>query len=405
MPSIKDISNMWDTIREVDLRPLREASQLGVKIALVGVQGCGRHTLANQMRSDPPRPEIHTQTPIIIAGLEPPAWLAKVDLIVLMLDAGGSDFRLEQEYARKLTEGGKKILLFVNKCDTVAEGKVLEGWTEWPGQKVIFGSAINSAFLLKQFVPAVMDMLPEQHLALGRQFPLFRVAIAHVLINETCFANAAYSVSTGVAEIVPVLDIPLNITDMLVLTKAQAFLVYKLGLVFGFSLNWQDYITEFGSVVGSGFVWRQMARMLIGLVPVWGIVPKVAVSYAGTYAVGHVILQWYLTGRKVNRQQISAMYSQAFDKGKTYARGLIAKAPHPRLGRGKKTAVRGFGKPQPLLTGEIILPEDAPLLLENGSTVPTSQLDNSRVCHECGKPNAPDAIFCQYCGKPLAAPG
>jgi uncharacterized protein (DUF697 family) len=405
MPSIKDISNMWETIREVDLRPLREASQLGVKIALVGAPGSGRHTLANQMRTDPPRPEIHTQTPVIIAGLEPPAWLAKVDLIVLLLDAGGSDFRTEQEYARKLTDGGKKILLFVNKCDTVSEGKVLEGWTEWPGQKVIFGSAINSAFLLKQFVPAVLDMLPEQHLALGRQFPLFRVAIAHELINETCFANAAYSVSTGVAEIVPVLDIPLNITDMLVLTKAQAFLVYKLGLVFGFSLNWQDYITEFGSVVGSGFVWRQMARMLIGLVPVWGIVPKVAVSYAGTYVVGNVILQWYLTGRKVNRQQISTLYSQAFEKGKTYARGLIAKAPHPRLGRGKKPAVRGFANPQPRLTGEIILPEDAPRVLEDGHTGTVNQPDNARSCRECGKSNAQDAIFCQYCGKPLAAPG
>jgi uncharacterized protein (DUF697 family) len=403
MPSIKDIANMWDTIREVDLRPLREASQIGTKIALVGVPGSGRHTLANQMRTDPPRPEIHTQTPVIIAGLEPPAWLAKVDLIVLMLDAGGSDFRLEQEYARKMTEGGNKILLFVNKCDTVVEGKVLEGWTEWPGQKVIFGSAINSAFLLKQFVPAILDMLPEKHLALGRQFPLFRVAIAHELINETCFANAAYSMSTGVAEIVPLLDVPLNITDMLILTKAQAFLVYKLGLVFGFSLNWKDYITEFGSVVGSGFVWRQMARMLIGLVPVWGIVPKVAVSYTGTYVVGHVILQWYLTGRKVNRQQINALYSQAFDKGKAYARSLVAKGPHPRLGRGKKPAVRGFDNHQPLLTGEIILPEDAPPALENGPTVFANQLENLRACQGCGKSNAPDAIFCQYCGKPLVA--
>ncbi len=405
MPSIKDLSDMWNTIREVDLRPLREAAQQVVKIALVGAPASGRHTLANQMRTDSSRPTIRTQTPVILAGLEPPVWLARVDLIVLILDAGGSDFSREQEYARKMTESGKKILLFVNKCDTLKEGKILEGWTEWPSQKVIFGSAINSTFLLKQFVPAVLDMLPDQHLALGRQFPLFRIAIAHELINETCFANAAYSVSTGVAEIVPVLDIPLNITDMLVLTKAQAFLVYKLGLVFGFSLNWQDYITEFGSVIGGGFIWRQMARMLVGLIPIWGIVPKVAVSYAGTYVVGHVVLQWYLTGRKVTRQQIGAIYQQAFEKGKTYARTLIANAPRPRLGRSKKPKTLGFGGPVPAASTEILLSGDNPIPTEQGLAVLSEHANDRRTCGECGKLNSSDANFCQYCGRPLPAPG
>ena len=78
------------------------------------------------------------------------------------------------------------------------------------------------------------------------------MTIAHQLINETCFSNAVYSLTTGVAEVVPIFDIPLNITDMVVLTKAQAFLVYKLGLTLGFSTRWQDYLGEFGSVVGGG---------------------------------------------------------------------------------------------------------------------------------------------------------
>jgi uncharacterized protein (DUF697 family) len=399
MAGIKDVSEIWNTIREVDLRPLRAAAQQVVKIALVGSTGSGRHTLANQMRTEPARANIHTQTPVILAGLEPPAWLAGVDLIVLMLDAGGSEFSREQEYARKMTESGKKILLFVNKCDTLKEGRVLEGWTEWPSQKVIFGSAIQPDFLLKQFVPAVLDMLPDQHLALGRQFPLFRIAIAHELINETSFANAAYSVSTGVAEIVPVLDIPLNITDMLVLTKAQAFLVYKLGLVFGFSLDWQDYITEFGSVIGGGFFWRQTARMLVGLIPIWGIVPKVAVAYAGTYVVGHVVLQWYLTGRKITRKQIRALYQQAFDRGKTYARTLIAKTPRPRLSRDKKPKMLSAGRQLPATSSEILLSGENPLSQAN-------ELDsNGRTCSECGKTSAADARFCQYCGKPLPTAG
>jgi uncharacterized protein (DUF697 family) len=211
-----------------------------------------------------------------------------------------------------------------------------------------------------------MELLPERHLALGRQFPLFRVAIAHQLINETCFANAAYSLSTGVAEVVPIFDIPLNITDMIVLTKAQAFLVYKLGLALGFSTRWQDYLGEFGSVVGGGFVWRQLARMLIGLIPIWGIVPKVAVAYSGTYVVGHAVLQWYLTGRHISNKQMRAMYVQALMNGKKIAQNMVSRLPRPRLGRRKAAQLPAL---------------------------------SMKPCPFCGKPNAPDANFCQYCGQ------
>jgi uncharacterized protein (DUF697 family) len=210
---------------------------------------------------------------------------------------------------------------------------------------------------------------------LGRQFPLFRLAIAHQLINDTCFSNAAYTLSTGIAEVVPIFDVPLNIADLIVLTKAQAFLVYKLGLVFGFSTRWQDYIAEFSSVIGGGFLWRQTARFLIGLIPVWGIVPKVAVAYSGTYVVGNAVLQWYVTGRHLTRKQMHELSVQAFARGKALARGLLERARRPKLGRGKdKKAL-----PAPLPAPEAV-----------------------QVCPQCGKDSARDAVFCQYCGQRLA---
>jgi hypothetical protein len=90
---------------------------------------------------------------------------------------------------------------------------------------------------------------------------------------------------------------------MIVLSKTQAFLAYKLGLTVGFSTNWHDYLREFGGVLGGGFLLRQLARSLVGLIPVWGILPKVAIAYAGTYVVGHTILQWYLTGRHLTKDR------------------------------------------------------------------------------------------------------
>jgi uncharacterized protein (DUF697 family) len=227
-------------------------------------------------------------------------------------------------------------------------------------------------------------------MALGRQFPLFRQTIAHHLIDDTCIANAAYAFSTGLAEVIPVLDVPLNLTDMIVLTKSQAFLAYKLGLTLGFSVNWQDYVTEFGSVVGSGFLWRQVARQLIGLIPVWGIVPKVAIAYAGTFVVGNAVLQWYTTGRHISRQQLQVLYLEAFQQGKLMARRLVDKVPRPNLKWGKKKPAapalasgKPAAKPHPMLNWR-----------KSKALPPAGQ-----ICPQCAKTNAPDAIYCQYCGQ------
>jgi uncharacterized protein (DUF697 family) len=287
--------------------------------------------------------------------------------------------------------------------------------------------------------------MPQQHLALGRQFPLFRLTIARQLINETCYSNAAYSFSTGLAEIVPVLDLPLNVTDMVVLTKSQAFLAYKLGLLLGFSTRWQDYVKEFGSVIGGGFLWRQIARGLIGPVPGWGLIPKVAVTYSGTYVVGNAILGWYLTGRNLSPQQMRALYSQAFIKGREYARKLGEKIPRPRFGKRKTDELPAAQKKPALAEGEIVIskknsqPQGEPSSTGSDTLIQSTddQIEklsgdatvikrglagkqtpakparsrwwmkkkavkpvNTRICPQCGKASAADASFCQYCGTP-----
>jgi uncharacterized protein (DUF697 family) len=319
MPGIKELTNIWENIREVDLRPIRDEAAREVKILLVGGQGSGRETLAENMRQDPARPSMRTTTPIPILSLEvDPQIVEGADLIVMMIAAAGID-RLERQHTlvREWTRAGKKVIVFYNLSDREAGSKTSGLDFTWEASKMLVGQASDPEYLLENFVPAVTELLPDDHLALARHFPLFRVPVAQDLINDTSFSNAVYSISTGLAEIVPVLDIPLNISDMIVLTKAQAFLVYRLGLAFGFSTDWQDYLSEFGSVVGGGFLWRQLARQLVGLIPVWGIVPKVAVAYAGTYVVGNVILRWYLTGRKVSPQQIRAMYREAVEASST----------------------------------------------------------------------------------------
>lgn len=365
----------------MDLRPLRDEALRGVRIALVGRPGSGVDILADLIRRDPSRPDLETHTPLLLADLDLADESIAADLVILLVPESLAGPDRERALARSWTAAGKKVLVFIN----TAAGDFLEGESvdngssngkeqtqvrrpgyDWGIRRLVHGPVDDPDFLLKEFVPEVMGMMPDQFLALGRQFPLFRVPIARQLINDTSFTNAAYALSTGIAEVVPIIDIPLNVTDMIVLTKTQAFLVYRLGLTLGLSTRWQDYVTEFGGVLGGGFLWRQLARQLIGLIPAWGIVPKVAVSYAGTYVVGNVVLQWYLTKRHVTRAQMRQLYSQAFARGKNLARDLIKKMPRPKLPRRKRAAL-----PSP---------------------------KEAQICSVCGKESAADAQFCQYCG-------
>lgn len=388
LAGLKDLNNVWNNVKEIDLRPLAEAAQKPLRIALVGRQASACAALAEHMRRDPARPDRVTQTPLLIANLDQatrdpraePNEVSRADLLILIVDCAGQDDITEQALARSWANAGVDVLVILHQAASgdspVAPPAALDHWAPWGKRQVISGDLEDPAFLSREFVPEVLRLFADRQLALARQFPLFRTAVAKALISDTCFSNAAYALSTGIAEIVPIFDIPLNIADMFVLSKAQAFLAYKLGLALGLSTRWQDYVAEFGGVLGGGFLWRQVARSLVGLIPVWGIIPKVAVSYAGTYVVGNAVYQWYLTGRHVSAQQMRQLYVQAFAHGKHVAQNMAARLPKPKRKVKEKAALPPPAQPAGIL----------------------NQVDG-RVCAACGRTSSPDAQFCQYCGQ------
>jgi uncharacterized protein (DUF697 family) len=384
--------SVWKNIQELDLRPIRESAEQEVNLALVGASGVGKRTLAGQLRADPRRPDQRTMTPVLLADLEMGEQAASADLIILLVDVQATDVSREQRLLDSWRQSEKNILIFYNKLDILPDKDATIPWLEAGKTPKIYGSALDAPFLQTDFALELMRLLPDLPLALGRRFPLLREPVARELIRQTCLTNVTYSVGTGLAEIIPILDIPLNIADIVVLTKAQALLVYKLGLALGLPKDWQYYLGEFGGVIGTGFLWRQIARSLVGLIPVWGIVPKVAVAYSGTYVVGHTVLAWYLTGRHVSRKQLGDMSRQAFEQGKTMARNILKKAPklkRPLLG-GRKTKTPALPAGE---TGKNHDPESA--------QPSTDAPDSGAVCSHCSKQNDTDAVFCKQCGNKL----
>jgi uncharacterized protein (DUF697 family) len=388
-----DLGNIWNTIKELDIRSIAEEAERPLVLAFVGAAGCGKSTLIAALRHDK-RAREKVIAPTIEADLDAASRVGAADLIVLMLDATRADFSAEARLYAEWQSAGRSVVIFYNKMDAAQDANIVSAtMTPWAGARVALGSAIDPESLAQSFMPRVMDALKEQRLSLARHYPLFRLAFARELIGDTSFANASYALGTGLAEIIPTLDIPFNVADIVILTKNQALMAYKLGLALGLPTRWQAHVAELGSVVGAGFVWRQIARELVGLIPVWGIVPKIAVAYAGTYAVGEAIVYWYQTGHKMPERGMRELYADALARGKQIAQEIVTRAPKPSL---PQVTLPSF--PRPTFPA---LPRPTFSALPRPSIPKLPKPRAKNVCASCGKKNARDAKFCAYCAMAL----
>ena len=181
-----------------------------------------------------------------------------------------------------------------------------------------------TADLERVLIPEILRTLPRHlHLAVARQLPVFRPAVIRSFVEETSRTNAVYAASTGVAEIVPVLNVPLNVADTVVLGKNQLVMAYKVALAAGKTGKPQELMGEIIGVLGGGLLFRQVARGLVGLIPVWGWLPKVAVAYAGTQVIGTATALWALEGRTVTARDLRGLYDSALGRGRTLAGQLL----------------------------------------------------------------------------------
>jgi uncharacterized protein (DUF697 family) len=174
---------------------------------------------------------------------------------------------------------------------------------------------------------------PEFRLGLGRQFPGLRTLLFTALIDETARANASYAFTTGIAEIIPVLNVAMNIGDVVILTKNQLIMSYKIALVAGKQGTPRHLMGEIFSVLGGGLLFRQIARQLIGLIPVVGVVPKVAVAYGGTWAIGRAVVLWATVGQALTADSIRSFYDEGLKRGRKAARSLVARRRKAKAGK------------------------------------------------------------------------
>jgi uncharacterized protein (DUF697 family) len=152
--------------------------------------------------------------------------------------------------------------------------------------------------------------------AFGRALPAFRPAAAKQVIDETAAANAQFSVISNIPAILPIVgNIAAAGADFIVLTKNQVMMLYKLAAVFGRDLHDQRTILQdVIPVVGAGLLWRTAARQATIWLPfAAGTIPKLAIAYAGTMAVGRAAEFYYRTGLQPTRSEIEHFMRQAIE--------------------------------------------------------------------------------------------
>jgi uncharacterized protein (DUF697 family) len=315
MANILKLPDVWRLIRELDLESIRRDAEARFRLVVLSDSTDDAETAASLLSGGPLHPWIETRTPSELTGegddrVTLTAVLAVTDQPALTPAADTT--------IQRLARAGVPVVTLVHGAERPVDAIARAGETARAVVPALDEAAVGPlAAALVRAVPAPL------RLALARQLPPLRDAVFDVLIEETAKANATYAFTTAMAEAVPVLDVPLNLADILILTKNQLLMGYKIALGAGKSGRARDVIGEVVGVVGGGFLFRQAARQLVGLIPMAGLIPKVAIAYTGTWAIGRAVTVWATQGRRVSHATLRRLSRDASGRGRAFARGLL----------------------------------------------------------------------------------
>jgi uncharacterized protein (DUF697 family) len=332
-PRLGDFGALWKTVSEVDVNAIRREAERGV--AIIGV---GRPTAlwsVDRLLRDgpdryPPQADPLTLIPLAAGDLRDAlrsADLRSADLLIVALDAAVPFSEEELLALQRLADTPRArqvVLLFGAAAEAPGDGfGDMKAWAPYldRGQMTLVDPESPDA--AATVCRAVYDALPsEARLSAARRLPGLRPLYASRLAGEVSLSNATVALASGVPSLVPILGIPISAADTVILTKNQALMVYRLALAFGASSDFRKRMLEITPVVGGAVVWRQVAAALVGLVPGYGILPKTAVAFGGTYTVGLLATRWYETGL-LNEAERKRIMAEATAKARETAAALV----------------------------------------------------------------------------------
>lgn len=178
-------------------------------------------------------------------------------------------------------------------------------------------------------VKAILKRRPELALTLARNFPPFRKPVIDHAISKISNENALFSLATALPDILPsLISIPWAIgefaSDTAFLTGNQIRLTFMIAAASDREIGYSEQKAQIGSILAGAFGFRAIARELVGKIPFGGgLVPKAAVSYAGTYVLGRSLERLYSVGYGYTKSERKSLFEDAIARGREIAGTLL----------------------------------------------------------------------------------
>lgn len=326
MPSWNDLGTAFATLRELDVSAIKEESERSVTIACFGPRLLFQqvsellYALGGRRYGPGGRNPLFYQ-PYVSATDEQ---IGAADLLLVLIDATRALSRAESADLARLGALMRPTVIAI--CGAVDPGDLGTPRPEFAQAKIVilpYLDATGGTTLAE----AILERLPDdRRLAAARAIPGLRPAYARELISSVSLTNGTYALASAIPQQLPIVSIPFAAADLIVLTKNQALMVYRLALAHGAPPEFQDRLVELAPVIGGAFLWRQLARTLVSLIPVWGVIPKVSIAYAGTYSTGVAATQWFAQGELISGQRLKQLADEALKIGRERATALVAEA-------------------------------------------------------------------------------
>ncbi|HEX5689892.1 MAG TPA: hypothetical protein VFX76_07815, partial [Roseiflexaceae bacterium] len=245
MPKWSDFGNIWTTLRELDVNAIRDEAERPLKIACIGHESALDelerllHSGANRYGASVNPLEV---IPLAQAANRAAA-VGNADMLILAVDVRRTLTTAENEAFGRLENLALPFLvvLFFGERMPSSQGS-LPPMVAARTFAIADPSAMDAA---DRLAAALLNRLPgELHLSAARRLPGLRATFARELMGSVAFTNATYALASGLPEQIPIVSVPFAAADILVLTKNQALLVYKLALAYGAPPDFQARIRE-----------------------------------------------------------------------------------------------------------------------------------------------------------------
>jgi uncharacterized protein (DUF697 family) len=161
----------------------------------------------------------------------------------------------------------------------------------------------------------IVHVLGDRAAQLAARLP----ALRRTYCDHVVLTNAAQNAAIGAVIFIPGADMP-------AMTINQVRMILKIATAFGEELG-PDRAIEILSVVGTGFVFRALARQALDFVPGFGWALKGAVGFSGTVAMGQAAIAYFEAGAPLRVSRMQRISSQ-LDR----ARAKLPRSISGRLG-------------------------------------------------------------------------